>query len=343
MLTLETIVVRGTVCGREMAVSTTGPAPALRAASLFDIDAELAERLDPRQRAEARARAIVPVVDLTAGPWSPTRLDTGASRPFALLVVDGLVVRELLLAGSTASELLGPGDVVALAPSDDALLPATAEWSVPQAARVAILDDRLTPILRVWPGVGTVLLDRATRREVRLSMHRAIAQLPRVDQRLLAFFAHLAERWGRVAATGVVLPIQLTHETLGRLIGARRPTVSLALKDLASDGLLRRREDGAWLLGYEAFDRLGAESAIPAGWQPADARPLAELDGGDGATSPREAPRRLTPEDITALRERIERLRTTHDERMAHAVTVLQRSRETRLAILRERELPTGW
>src|SRR3954465_10770069 len=102
---------------------------ALRAASLFDIDPELAEGLDERRRAEARARAIVAIGALTAGPWSPAHIGEGATRPFALMVVEGLVLRELVLAGSTATELLGPCDILLLAPSDDALLPTRAEWT----------------------------------------------------------------------------------------------------------------------------------------------------------------------------------------------------------------------
>src|SRR3954451_2243745 len=149
---------------------TAAHVAALRAASLFDIDPELAEGLDARRRAEARARAIVATVDLSAGPWSPAQLSHGATRPFALMVVDGLVLRELLLGGSTATELLGPCDIVATGPPHDALLPTEMEWSVPQAARVTILDDRVLQILRAWPGVGRVLLDRAARREMRLSM-----------------------------------------------------------------------------------------------------------------------------------------------------------------------------
>jgi CRP/FNR family cyclic AMP-dependent transcriptional regulator len=307
----------------------------LRAASLFDIDPELAERLDPRQRIEARTRAIVPVADLAAGAWSPQRLVDSLSRPFALMVVDGLVLRELLLDGSTATELVGPCDIVATGPPHDALLPTEMEWSVPQAARVAILDDRLLQIIRAWPGVGRVLLDRAARREMRLSMHRAIAQLPRVDQRLLALFAHMAERWGRVAAAGVVLPLQLTHETLGRLIGARRPTVSLALKELASDGMLERRNDGSWLLRYDALERLGAEASVPAGWQAADARTVAAPVAAperrrDGATRP-------TAEDLANLRARVELLRTQHAGRVARCASTIEHSRTARRALRLER------
>src|SRR3954464_2422228 len=96
---------------------TAAHVAALRAASLFDIDPELAEGLDARRRAEARARAIVSPAARPPGPWSPAHLSEGATRPFALIVVDGLVLRELVLAGSTATELLGPCDIVALAPS----------------------------------------------------------------------------------------------------------------------------------------------------------------------------------------------------------------------------------
>jgi CRP/FNR family transcriptional regulator, cyclic AMP receptor protein len=253
------------------------------------------------------------------------------------MVVDGLVLRELLLNGSTATELLGPCDIVAAVPGEDALLQSDVHWSVPDTAQIVILDDRLLQILRAWPGVGRVLLDRCAKREARLSMHRAIAQLPRVDQRLLAFFAHLSERVGRVASAGVVMPLHLTHETLGRLIGARRPTVSLALKDLAADAMLERRSAGSWLLRYEAFERLGSTSAIPAGWQPADARPVAEPDHAAPVAPARRGGPGVTPADVDALQARVERLRQQHATQLAQCATVLERVRKTRRAVRSDR------
>ena len=322
--------------------AATPPRPLeLRAASLFDLDAEIAELVDARHLAAARPRAIVAVADLPSGPWSPAGLLHAGGRPFALMVVEGLVLRELLLAGSTASELLGPGDIVDHRGAEDALLPTTVAWSVPEAARVAVLDDRLLAVLRPWPAVGRILLARAARRELRLSTHRAIAQLPRVDERLLAFFGHLAERWGRVGASGVIVPLQLTHETLGRLIGARRPTVSLALKDMAAEGLLERRNDGSWLLRYEAFERLGAEAAIPPGWQPAETRPVAAVPA-DTRGAPSAARRTMSADDVQALRTRVERLREQHAMRITRCATVLERARSTREAVLRERPGANG-
>jgi CRP-like cAMP-binding protein len=324
-------------------MATPSPKLDLRAASLFDVDPELGELLGPRQLAEARVRAVVAIIDLPAGPWSAEPLRQLSTNAFALLVVDGLIVRELLLGGSTATELLGPCDVVDLGDSDDVLLPTQARWSIPEAARVVVLDDRVLNIVRAWPSVARVLLDRSSRRGARLSTHRAIAQLPRVDQRLMAFFGHLAERWGRVAPSGVVVPLQLTHETLGRLIGARRPTVSLALKELAASGVLERRSDGAWVLNYEAFELLKSGDSQLAGWQPAEARPLPESEPTVAPTRTHTAADRLAPEDIAVLRDRVALLKAQHAARMTRYAALLERSRNTREALgRRERQTPSA-
>jgi CRP-like cAMP-binding protein len=62
---------------------------------------------------------------------------------------------------------------------------------------------------------------------------------------------HIAERAGRVTSDGTLIPIRLTHEALGKLVGARRPTVSLAMKELDAAGRVRRLADGTWLLPAE--------------------------------------------------------------------------------------------
>ena len=45
-----------------------------------------------------------------------------------------------------------------------------------------------------------------------------------------------------------MIPLALTHRILGQLVGARRPTVSTALSELAERDELVRRPDGSWLL-----------------------------------------------------------------------------------------------
>ena len=99
-----------------------------------------------------------------------------------------------------------------------------------------------------YPEITAALFDRLSERSLRLATTQAISQLTRVDRRLKALFWHLAERWGRVGGEGVVIPLALTHRILGQLVGARRPTVSTALSELAERDELVRRADGSWLL-----------------------------------------------------------------------------------------------
>jgi CRP-like cAMP-binding protein len=72
----------------------------------------------------------------------------------------------------------------------------------------------------------------------------AITQLVGVELRILALLWHVAERWGTREADGIVLPVRMTHELLGSLISAQRPTVTRALGHLLDDGRVSRRDDG---------------------------------------------------------------------------------------------------
>ena len=90
--------------------------------------------------------------------------------------------------------------------------------------------------------------DRALRRSRRLAVSAAIANTVGVEDRLLLLLWQLTELWGHKAPGGAVLPFRLSHQTLADLVGARRPTVTLALRSLTEDGRLQRRESGDWLL-----------------------------------------------------------------------------------------------
>jgi CRP-like cAMP-binding protein len=59
-----------------------------------------------------------------------------------------------------------------------------------------------------------------------------------------------------VTPAGVQLSVPLTHELLARIVGARRPTVTSALRNLRADGLVTRGPGGSWLLHGEPPGRL---------------------------------------------------------------------------------------
>ena len=86
-------------------------------------------------------------------------------------------------------------------------------------------------------------------RSRRLASLLAIAQQHRLEDRLLLLFWQLADRYGRVGPEGVRLELRLTHELIGHLVGAYRPSVSAALTRLQQAGSCVATADRWILLG----------------------------------------------------------------------------------------------
>ena len=217
---------------------------------LLDADPDVGSLLTPERRSEAADALVVRAMRLPVGPWDVSGLARNSAGHLGLLILEGVVARDVVVADNVSAELMGPGDVLRpwQCPGDEALLPVAVEWSVLSPARLAILDRSFAIRCARWPEVTAALFERLGERSLRLATHQAISQLTRVDRRLLALLWHLAERWGRVSGDGVVVPLALTHRILGQLVGARRPTVSTALGELAARNELIRRPDGSWLL-----------------------------------------------------------------------------------------------
>jgi CRP/FNR family transcriptional regulator, cyclic AMP receptor protein len=214
----------------------------------------LAARMSDDAREHARPLAVVEAFDLKAGSWSPSAAAADmAPGDLGLLVVEGFMTRDVRLGATVACELVGRGDV--LRPSDhdgdDAPVPFAVEWRVLSPARIAVLDRRAALVLGRWPELIEPLVRGGVRRAQSLAFHLAIGHLRRVEPRLQILFWHLADRWGRVTPEGVHVPLALTHQTLGRLVGAQRPSVTTALQGLMSSGEVVRRPDGTWMLHGE--------------------------------------------------------------------------------------------
>jgi CRP/FNR family transcriptional regulator, cyclic AMP receptor protein len=231
---------------------------------LLDHDAGLRRALPESERMRARQHAVAAVADLPPGPW-----DAHAS-PFAraelgLLVLDGLIIRDVSVSGATCGELIGPCTL--LRPCDDrgaeAPMRHDVSWQVLAPARVAVLDAHFLQVAAHWPPLITALLSRAIERVHDLAVLVSIHNLKRVDDRLLAYFWQLADRYGRVTADGVIVPLPLTHRQLALLVGAQRPSVTSALGALAERGELHRDEHGQWLLaGEQPGTSLDDEGAV---------------------------------------------------------------------------------
>ena len=227
---------------------------------LLDAEPGLGETLTADERDEVRHQAVLPCVALETGPWRPHSLDDseriqGEIR--GLLVVTGLMTINVSLAGRTCTRLVAPGDLVLLDGNDLATLPVWWGWSVVETARLAVFDDRLLTIARRWPKLMGAILTRAAAQTKQALFQQAISQLPRVEDRLLALLWSVADRRGIVRPDGVWVRLPVTHDALAEMIGARRPTVSLGLRSLTEQGLVRAERDG-WVLDRASVVELTA-------------------------------------------------------------------------------------
>jgi hypothetical protein len=310
---------------------------------LLEVEPELAGDLDEVSRAEAARVLVLPAVELGPGAWSVAVLRGAAGlkgRPIGMLVVDGVLLGEVRLGGRSCARLFFGGDLVLLADGSPETLAVRWSWSSLAASRVVVLDERVLAVGLRWPGIARRLYRRAAREVEHGFVLQAIAQLPRVEERLVALFWCIAERRGRMHPDGVHVRLSITHEALGDMIGARRPTVSLALKALAADGVLVRDGD-RWILSADSVGLLAdgrAPAARPGGvasdtahTEPAS-RELLQLARDVHAVAGRERRRGASDADGPALTDDEERGDPVTSRPGGAAVCVLEVSRDPVLA-----------
>ncbi|HWT94675.1 MAG TPA: helix-turn-helix domain-containing protein [Solirubrobacteraceae bacterium] len=246
MRTLEPVA----TSGRPATFLTEAGRSSVRAMPLVDVDGDLAAGMDATQLDALRRELHVNVLHLGRGPWSPP---PGLERAVALLVTDGLLTCDERVAGECCAQLHGPGDIL------DArrLADGSSRWQARTPVDVAVVDGRMLLAIRRWPQLALGWTRRLLDAQHEEHVLATIRGLPRVEDRVTAFIGHSASRWGRVTSAGLTLELPVTHQVLGQLVAARRPTVSLALTKLQAEGRLRRLEDGRWLLPAPAV-------AIPA-------------------------------------------------------------------------------
>lgn len=213
--------------------------------ALLDARVDVTRHLTPDERSEL-ADVSLPVLDLEPGLPDVSQL-LAREHAFAAAVIDGMVMHRLQIGDHSGIQLLGPGDLL-LQGGD--LIPAWLaddEFRASAPLRLALLGNEFLVAARRCPQIIEGLYGCIADQMQRSSGQLVICQLPRVDERILSIMWLLAESWGQVTAGGVRLPLNLTHETLGALIGARRPTVTLALRKLADEGAILHQDSG-WLL-----------------------------------------------------------------------------------------------
>ena len=213
---------------------------------LLERDSEFARLVRSAEGTSPTDRLWASAQKLQRGPWQPAAEPRG--RHLGYLVLDGLLGRRVVVPERGRSlELLGQGDLFSPWQEDSPSFSHIA-WTVIEASWIAALDQSFASQVRQFPELLEALTGRALRRSRRIAVSAAIANTVGVEERLLLLLWQLTELWGRKAQGGAMLPYRLSHQTLADLVGARRPTVTLALRGLADRGLVERGSGGEWVL-----------------------------------------------------------------------------------------------
>ncbi|MFL5821815.1 MAG: helix-turn-helix domain-containing protein [Solirubrobacteraceae bacterium] len=219
---------------------------AIEMVRVLEADPGLAGTLPAAELERARALAVAPIVHFGRGIHHRLVGDEVTRGHLGLLVLDGLIARHLCFGEIAAPELLGPGDLLRPWPR----LAATQErtetrWEMLTGTRMAFLNHEFAARIAPWPELAAALLDRVAQRADSQVLLAALRQARRVDNRLLLALWYLAGRWGAPEGAGRRLSIQrITGETLARMVGGRRQSVSTAMGHLADRGAIRRNRDG---------------------------------------------------------------------------------------------------
>jgi CRP/FNR family cyclic AMP-dependent transcriptional regulator len=211
-------------------------------------DVDLRGAIAPSEQEQAIAHCVAPALSISRGRWNAEEMEVMADG-IGLLVLDGLLIRRVGIDERFGAELLGAGDLLRPWQGEDiySTLPHASGWRVVEPARVAVLDGSVAARLARYPSLTGALAARALNRARRLALMMAIIHHPRIATRLYVLLWHLADRWGRVRADGVIVELRLSHSVLADLIAAQRPSVTVGLRTLSDQGLVRPLT-GGWLV-----------------------------------------------------------------------------------------------
>lgn len=212
--------------------------------SLVDVVHDV-DHLTPERADAARGAVRAGTLGLRRGVWDAAA-DAAEHAASGFVIVEGAILRRVVVGHREGAELLGAGDLIQPATESEG----DVTWRAVADTTLAVVDARVLAEAGAFPELLTALLTAATTRTNTVARQLVMAQWSSADDRLMATFRVLAERWGVVTPDGVALPSFLTHSVLAPLVGARRPSVTTALKRLTGTGLVRRAADGRWIVSH---------------------------------------------------------------------------------------------
>jgi CRP/FNR family cyclic AMP-dependent transcriptional regulator len=228
---------------------------------LLDAEPALGRFLSPGDR-DALADLVVPSVSVGTGELELSPL-LREHRAFGAVILDGMLTHETSLDDQVSLRPLGPGDVLGISEGQPSPTRCRGRWHAAAPTDLALLGRAVLLATRRAPALMAGLHARAFAQAERVSLQMTICQMTRVERRVLALFWLLADSWGQVTPAGTALRVRLTHQTIGRMIGARRPTVTIALGALAEEGAIVKDEQGWVLPGRSPLDGATTAEVLP--------------------------------------------------------------------------------
>jgi hypothetical protein len=192
-------------------------------------------------------RLMARVVHLPSGPFDTDGLVDVPAESLGLLVLEGLALVQVAAGRAPIGWLVGADDLVRPWEMGEASLLRGASWQALSPLRIALLDGDFARRANGLDSLTDALVAKVAQTSHWLFAKSLVTGTSVIEERLLLLFALLGERWGKATSAGVFVAMPLTHQVLATLIGARRPSVSTALRELSAAGVLRRIPEG-WLL-----------------------------------------------------------------------------------------------
>jgi CRP/FNR family cyclic AMP-dependent transcriptional regulator len=271
---------------RRPVTSRPGPRPQRHwrsAGAVVQLDTQL--RMRPLAFGPTTAeRLVARVRHIPRGLFDATAILEDPDDSFGLLVLNGLIAVDLDVGRAQVSWLVGADDLLRPWDMGEIALTRRSSWRALTNTHVALLDGEFSRRAGSSPAIARALVGRATQTSHWLLAKSLILSSSVVEDRLLMMFALLAERWGKVRPEGVRLELPLTHDLLARMSGARRPSVTTALRSLREAGLVECLRRGCWVLhgGPSSWEPSAGWMANPCRLLYADAIGVADLaDRGD--------------------------------------------------------------
>jgi len=220
---------------------------------ILDLDPDLGASISEEDWETACRACRGALLSVPSGVWELPDAVADRNDVLGLVLVEGALCREVALRDRYMFELLGRGDVLHVPVAHGGpRLGGKIKLTALAGTRLVVLDSAFVRTAARWPSLLANVHRRLEAQREHLAIQGLIMHLPRAEHRVLLTLWHLADRWGRMTPEGTLLPLALTHGLLGHLTAARRPTVTLAVGTLQTDGYIRRCNDGSWLLTVAA-------------------------------------------------------------------------------------------